>query len=131
MSYSIKQAAQMAQLMPHTLRYYEKEGLLPFVGRTKNGNRQFSDDDMEWLELICCLKSTGMPIREIREFVLLSMEGDHTLAARCDMLKAHKRSVERQMEEMRCHLEKVTCKINCYNKKYLSYLAQPEQIAQP
>ncbi len=56
-------------LTTYTLRYYDREGLLSNVGRDKSGNRIFSKDDMEILSLICCLKNTGMPIKEIKQFI--------------------------------------------------------------
>ncbi len=111
MEYSMKQVSQMTGLTAHTLRYYEKEGLLPGVQRTKSGIRRFSGEDMEGLSLVCCLKSTGMTIKQIREFVALSMEGDGTLKQRCDMLIAHKRNVEEEIRQMQAHLDKVTHKI--------------------
>ncbi len=121
MDYTIKQVAKSTHLPTHTLRYYEKEGLLPFVKRSKGGIRRFSEDDLEWLSLICCLKSTGMPIKQIKEFVELSMQGGETLKQRCEMLSQHKKSVEEQMETMEKHLEKVTMKIEYFTAQYEEY----------
>ena len=75
MYYSIKQVSEKKNIASHTLRYYDKEGLLPFVERSKSGIRKFSDSDLEWLDLICCLKSTGMTIKQIKEFVKLNYTG--------------------------------------------------------
>lgn len=122
MNYSIRQVAEKTNLTPHTLRYYDKEGLLPFLSRSENGIRKFSESDLEWLGLICCLKNTGMSIREIKVFVELSLQGDETLKARCDMLLQHKRSVEEQIRTMEIHLQKVTYKIEHFNAKYREYL---------
>ncbi len=121
MNYSIRQVAEKTNLTPHTLRYYDKEGLLPFLSRSENGIRKFSESDLEWLGLICCLKNTGMSIREIKVFVELSLQGDETLKARCDMLVQHKRSVEEQIRTMEIHLQKVTYKIEHFNAKYREY----------
>ena len=118
MDYSMKQVAQMTGLTAHTLRYYEKEGLLPDVRRTQSGIRRFSQEDIDGLGLICCLKSTGMSIKQIREFVALSIQGDCTLKRRCDMLIAHKRDVEEQMLQMQKHIEKVSYKIAYFTGKY-------------
>lgn len=117
MDYSMKQVSQMTGLTAHTLRYYEKEGLLPDVHRTHSGIRRFSNEDLEGLGLICCLKSTGMSIKQIREFVELSLQGDCTLKRRCDMLIAHKREVEEQMLRMQKHIEKVSHKIAFFTSK--------------
>lgn len=124
MQYSIKQVSEKTQLEPHVLRYYEKEGLLPAVGRSESGIRRYSDDDLEWIGLICCLKNTGMSIKQIREFVELSMQGGQTLKQRCDLLLAHKKQVEAQIEEMHRHMRKVSHKIACYTEQYERYLAE-------
>lgn len=126
MTYSIKEVAERTRLAPHTLRYYEKEGLLPFVERTESGVRRFSENDLEWLGLICCLKSTGMPIKQIKEFVELSMQGDETLKIRCEMLVAHKKAVKDEIRMMEQHLEKVTHKIEYFTQKYAQYSGQDE-----
>ncbi len=118
MDFSMKQVSQITGLAAHTLRYYEKEGLLPDVHRTHSGIRRFSQEDIDGLGLICCLKSTGMSIKQIREFVELSLKGDCTLKCRCDMLVAHKRDVEEQMRQMQKHIEKVTHKIDHFTSKY-------------
>lgn len=75
MTYTIAQAAQRCGLTVHTLRYYEKEGLLPYVERTAGGNRMFKEDDFKWLNTINCLKDTGMPIKKIKEFIDYCMQG--------------------------------------------------------
>ena len=59
MGYTVKKVAEKTKLSPNALRYYEKEGLLPNVGRTKGGIRLYSDEDLEWIASICCLKNTG------------------------------------------------------------------------
>jgi DNA-binding transcriptional MerR regulator len=116
--FTIKQVSEKTGLPPHVLRYYENEGLLPYVERSRNGIRRYSEDDLEWLGLICCLKNTGMSIKQIKSFVELSLEGDHTLKQRCDLLLEHKRQVEEQIQEMHKHLEKVTCKIDHFTREY-------------
>ncbi len=118
MGYTVKQVAEKTRLAPHVLRYYEKEGLLPQVGRSRSGIRHYSEDDLEWLGLICCLKNTGMSIRQIREFVDLSIQGDCTLKERCEMLKTHKQAVETQIQDMYRYLEKVTHKIAYFSAQY-------------
>ncbi|MDR1569445.1 MAG: MerR family transcriptional regulator [Oscillospiraceae bacterium] len=126
MTYSIKQVAEKCSMKEHVLRYYEKEGLLPSVARGSGGARRYSADDLEWLSLVCCLKKTGMSIKQIREFVDLSKQGDATLADRVDMLRAHKLSVEEQMLETQAHLDKVSCKIAYYMEQYDAYADRAE-----
>lgn len=122
--YSIKQVSDKTSLPTHTLRYYEKEGLLPNINRSEGGSRRFSEDDLEALELICCLKSTGMSIRKIKEFVELSAQGRQTLNQRCGILFEHKRAVEEQIKAMEKHLAKVNCKIECFTAQYDDYQKQ-------
>lgn len=124
MGYSVKAMAEKVNLSPHVLRYYEKEGLLPHVKRTQGGIRHYSDEDMEWISLICCLKNTGMSIKQIRDFVALSLQGPDTLKTRCNLLQAHKADVENHIVEMNRYLEKVKCKIAYYTAQYDAYAEQ-------
>lgn len=114
MSYTIAQAARRAGLTAHTLRYYDKEGLLPFVDRTPSGFRAFKESDFEWLSVITCLKSTGMPIRDIRQFINWCAQGDCTLADRLEMFKRQKSAVEQQIALLQKHMEKINHKIRYY-----------------
>jgi Predicted transcriptional regulators len=119
--YSIKQVSKKMSLPTFTLRYYEKEGLLPSIERSKGGIRRFSEEDLDWLGLISCLKSTGMPIKQIKEFVDLSRQGDETLKQRCEILIEHKRTVEEHFKAMEAQLQKVTMKIECFTSQYEDY----------
>ena len=115
MGYSIAEVAEKTSLTPHTLRYYEKEGLLPFVDRSDTGNRDFKEKDLEWLELICCLKNTGMSIKQIKEVIALCLKGDDTLEIRREIFIRHREEVLSQIEELHKNLDKINCKINYYN----------------
>lgn len=114
MEFTIKEAAKKVGLTAHTIRYYDQEGLLPFVKRDKNGNRIFRENDVEWLLFILCLRDTGMSIEEMKHFVQLSIEGDDTVAERKRVLQRHRRSIEEKIEEMKRYLEKIDEKMNCY-----------------
>jgi DNA-binding transcriptional MerR regulator len=116
--FTIKEVSEKTGLPPHVLRYYESEGLLPSVGRSRNGIRRYSENDLEWLGLICCLKNTGMSIKQIKNFVELSLRGDETLKERCELLREHKQAVETQIQEMQKHLRKVTHKIEYFSRQY-------------
>ena len=93
MPYTIKEVCERTGLSAHTLRFYEKEGLLTDISRTSGGIRSYSDDDMESLGLICCLKNTGMPLAEIARFIRLTREGEHTLKERCEILREHREHI--------------------------------------
>jgi len=114
MGYSIGKAAEITGMSAFTLRYYEKEGLLPFVERTTSGTRCFKESDFEWLSLIQCLKNTGMSIKDIKEFVGWCMEGEETLEKRLAMFLAQKKEVEARMTEFRSYLDKLDWKIKFY-----------------
>lgn len=105
MTYSIGETAKILGVNPSTLRYYDKEGLLPFVSRTDGGIRIFKENDMEWLKLIECLKKTNMPIKEIKRFIDLYEEGDHTAAQRLEIIRNQKESVEAQIKQLQSTLE--------------------------
>ena len=126
--YTIQQVCEKTGLSAHTLRYYEKEGLLTGISRSQGGFRQYSDEDLEGLGLICCLKNTGMSLQEISEFVKLTHQGDYTLKERVELLRRHRESVVQRMEEMQRYLDKVTWKINFFSEKLRVY--EEQQAAQ-
>ena len=76
MTYTVGEIAKKLNIAPSALRYYDKEGLLPFIERSSGGIRIFREEDMDWLELIECMKRTGMPIKEIKHFIDCCVEGD-------------------------------------------------------
>ena len=115
--YTIHEACKRTGLTAHTLRYYEKEKLLPNVSRSAGGFRQYTDEDMESLAMICCLKNTGMSLQDIARFMELAREGDQTLRERCELLKRHRESVLARMEEMQRYLDKVTGKVDYFTEK--------------
>ena len=82
MAYTVGETARMLHVPASTLRYYDKEGLLPSVERTSGEIRMFKDDDIEWLRIIDCLKKSGMSIRDIREYIALAAQGDSTINER-------------------------------------------------
>ena len=124
--YSIQEVSAKTGLSAHTLRYYEKEGLLSQVERTPGGFRQYTEEDLEALGLICCLKNTGMSLQEITRFVQLTRQGDQTLKERVGLLREHRESVIQRMNEMQKHLEKVTWKLNFFSEKLRAYEAGQE-----
>ena len=115
--YSIQDMSKKTGLSTHTLRYYEKEGLLPKVERSPGGFRQYTDADLDALRLICHLKNTGMSLQEITRFMKLTHEGDQTLSQRVELLREHRDRVIARMEEMQQHLDKVTRKLKYYSEK--------------
>lgn len=114
MTYTISEVAEKTGLTTYTLRYYDKEGLMPFVDRTPSGIRKFKDDDFEWLSVITCLKKTGMPIKEIRDFIGWCIQGDVSLKKRLALFKEHQRQVEKQIVELERYKKKIDHKVWYY-----------------
>ena len=84
MTYTVGQMAKMLGLAGSTLRYYDKEGLLPFVERSSGGIRMFREKDYEWLQIIECLKKAGMSIKDIKKYIVLLQQGDSTIQERSE-----------------------------------------------
>lgn len=116
MTYTIGQVAKKIGVSAHTLRYYDKEGLLPFVKKNSSGLRMFSDDDLGWLSMIECLKGTGMPLKGIKQYIDWYNEGDSTLESRLEMFKNQKVNLEEQLIQLRKHMEKIEYKIWFYTE---------------
>lgn len=131
MYYSIGEAAQRMHLSAPTLRYYDKEGLLPFVDRSAGGARMFKESDFEWLRLIECLKSTGMPIRDIKQFIDWYMEGDTTLPQRRDMFYERRRAVEAQIETLQATLDMIDYKCWYYDTAVAAGSSRALQTLKP
>ena len=93
--------AKKMGVAPSTLRYYDKEGLLPFVERSGGGIRMFKDEDIGWLSIIECLKKTGMPIKEIKRFIDWCIEGDSTINKRLELIDRRRERVHEQMAQLK------------------------------
>ena len=87
MVYTVGEMARLLNIPASTLRYYDKEGLLPFVERSSGGIRMFRDADFEWLQIIGCMKKAGLSIRDIRQYIEMALQGDNTLALRLQMFR--------------------------------------------
>lgn len=105
MFYTVGEMAKKINVAPSTLRYYDKEGLLPFVERSGGGIRMFKDSDFEWLSFIECLKKTGMPIKEIKHFIDWCIEGDSTIDKRLALINRQRETVLQQLKQVQDTLE--------------------------
>ncbi|WP_138753563.1 MerR family transcriptional regulator [Paenibacillus sinopodophylli] len=115
MKYSISEIEEITGLTASTLRYYEQEGILPNVNRNSRGRREYTDEVLNWLELVVALKDTGMSIEEIKDYTTLIRQGDETLNARRNFLSEHKVKVEKRVAQTQFHLEKIIRKIAIYD----------------
>ena len=100
MFYTIGEMARIMQVQPSTLRYYDKEGLLPFVERSEGGIRMFKESDYEGLCIISCLKNSGMPLKDIREFMSMVQRGDASIEERLQLIKKQQAAMAEQMESL-------------------------------
>jgi DNA-binding transcriptional MerR regulator len=101
MAYTVGEMAKKLGLSASTLRYYDKEGLLPFVERSDGGARLFSERDFGWLKVIECLKRSGLSIKEIKSFTEMAQRGDASLAERLALFTARRAVVREMIEELR------------------------------
>lgn len=114
--YTIRDAAAKTGLTQDTVRYYERIGLVPPVGRDRSGYRRYTEDDLEWLVFVTRLRATGMPIADIATFVELALRGEATVPERLRLLEAHEQAVEAQWREVRAHLRLIRSKIGHYRQ---------------
>ncbi|WP_051504978.1 MerR family transcriptional regulator [Paenibacillus durus] len=126
--YTIGQVAEKSNLSIHTLRYYEKEGILPFIKRNESGIRIYEDEHIEWLKFICCLRDTGMSISQLKEFVELTVQGDATIEERIQMLELQKKTVQDQVNTLMSYIGMIDFKIDRYSKEKdgIKSTGQPE-----
>ncbi len=100
MLYTVGEIAKVLGIPASTLRYYDQEGLLPFVERSSGGIRMFTDKDYEWLKVIACLKKSGLSIKNIKAFIDMAARGDESLAERYELFNARRDAVKEQLKEM-------------------------------
>ncbi len=116
MGYTIKEAAERFHITPYTLRYYEKEGLLPSVYREGNGHRLYNDTDLEWIQIVCCMRSTGMSIEYIKKYIDLCLLGDNTIPERRKIIQCQKEILEEHINEYKKLLSIVNRKLKRYDE---------------
>lgn len=114
-TYSIGQAAKMLGVPSSTLRFYEKEHLLPHISRSSTGLRRYCENDLRLAQLIECLKATGMPLIEIRSFVELVEQGDASIDARLEFFHRQQRRLEEQREALEAQQNALDFKVWYYS----------------
>ncbi|WP_336788711.1 MerR family transcriptional regulator [Paenibacillus sp. MMO-177] len=103
-------------LSQDTLRYYERIGLIPSVNRNNNGIREYTEDNLRWVEFIKCMRSAGLPIEALIEYVNLFQQGDHTTQARKELLIEQREQLRLRIEEMTGILARLDSKIDNYGQ---------------
>jgi DNA-binding transcriptional MerR regulator len=115
---SISDVAERTGLSTHTLRYYEREGLMfAPVDRASSTHRRYTEADLSWVTFLTKLRLTSMPIAKMREYVELARRGDDSSAERLELLLIHRMNVARQLEEMTASLAAIDYKIGLYQEK--------------
>jgi DNA-binding transcriptional MerR regulator len=113
---SIQMVAAIVGLSVHTLRYYERIGLLDPIDRSSSGYRRYSEADLAWIEFINRLRNTGMPIRKMKQFAELRRKGPSTIRERRVLLEEHKREVQKRLSELQNNLKSIEEKIDYYKE---------------
>ncbi|MBL0346949.1 MerR family transcriptional regulator [Candidatus Villigracilis affinis] len=113
---TIQDVAEATGLSAHTLRYYERVGLIHPIGREENTRRNYTADDIGWIEFLMKLRATGMSIKDMQRYAELQRQGDETLPERVEMLKSLRGNVEARIDELNEHLKLVRYKIEIYSQ---------------
>lgn len=125
--YTISEISRLTQTTAHTIRYYEKEGLL-FPSRTANGVRRYDETQLTWLRFVLRLRATHMPIEQIRQYVdlfLSSSDENDTTNDRLRLLEAHQQTVRAQLQELQQTEQMITDKIAAYRRLHPSVSTDP------
>jgi DNA-binding transcriptional MerR regulator len=128
---TIQQVAEATGLSVHTLRYYERIGLIHSIERAENTHRRYTQGDIGWIAFLTKLRSTGMSIQQMQRYAELTREGDHTLADRVALLKAHRREVQAHMDEVLDHLKRISVKIDYYEARLEEHQTGPDGCLNP
>lgn len=116
----IAEVSKKYELSADTLRYYERVGLIPEVNRNKSGNRDYTEEDCRWVEFIKCMRSAGLPIEVLIDYVALFQQGDETIEARKELLIEQRKQLTEKMEDMKRTMERLDYKIERYEKGMVS-----------
>lgn len=114
-AYGIARASELTGMSAHTLRWYERIGLITDVGRNHNGDRRYRNEDLRWLGFVSRLRQTGMPVADMVRYATLMRAGAHTSGERRDMLLAHRERLRTQLAELRSFETVLDFKIEHYD----------------
>ena len=113
---TIKEVCEKFSLTQDTLRYYERVGVIPEVNRTKGGIRDYTEEDIKWVENAVCMRSAGVPVEMLIEYVKLFREGDGTMQARRDLLVEAREEVQKNLDKYLTTMERLNYKISRYDE---------------
>lgn len=113
---TIKEVSAKYNITHDTLRYYERVGMIPTVTRTSGGIRDYQEEDLQWVELAICMRSAGLPVEAMIEYVKLYQEGESTILARLHLLMEQREVLMEQRQQIDATLERLNYKISHYEK---------------
>lgn len=113
---TIKEVSEKYNISQDTLRYYERAGLIPKVNRTSGGIRDYTAEDLGWIELALCMRNAGLPVEAMIEYLKLYQEGDETIPARLELLSNQLEILKKQKEQIEHTIDKLTYKVSKYEE---------------
>ncbi len=121
--YTIKEVAEKMNVSEHTLRFWAKSGLFPFIKRNENNVRLFSESDLDWVKIVKCLRLTGTENKAIKRYIDLCLIGDSTITERYKIIQDTKAKAHQQMEDLKRQMELLDYKENYYKNLIKNNLA--------
>lgn len=113
---TIKEVSEKYHITQDTLRYYERVGMIPEVTRTSGGIRDYQEKDIGWVEMAICMRSAGLPVEALVDYVRLYQMGDETFQARLELLEEQRENLEEQKKQLQAAMDKLDYKISRYRK---------------
>ena len=113
---TIKEVSEQYDISKDTLRYYEKVGMIPPVNRNASGVRNYTEEDLKWVSLAKCMRSAGLPVEALAEYVRLFRQGDETIPARLNLLLEQKEVLNSQLKQIETTLQRLDVKIAWYEE---------------
>ncbi|WP_028562396.1 MerR family transcriptional regulator [Paenibacillus pinihumi] len=132
--FTIKEASEKLNCPAPTIRFYDKEGLLPNIRRDDKGNRMFEQKDLDWIRLMTCFRATGMSVADLKKIVDLALQGEATIGQRRAILEAHQAEIKRKQQVLSEAFEAVSQKLEVYKQiqdgnpedSFLKYISESE-----
>lgn len=103
--YTVKEVAKIMNVSEHTVRYYDNEGLIPFVTRTQSNIRMFSDYDLSWFKTVHCLRATDLSINDIKKYIELCLKGNKTIPQRAKIIFNQEKKLQEHLKELQNQME--------------------------
>ena len=120
--YTIKEVAEKMDVSEHTLRFWAKSGFFPFLTRNDNNVRMFSENDLNWVRIVKCLRSVGTQTKDVKRYIDLCIIGDSTIKERYQIILDTKAKALEQMDELKNQLELLDYKENFYKNLIKNHL---------